>query len=193
MFFSLEQATELLIQYKYLILFPVVVVEGPIATVIAGFIISLGIMNFILAYFVVVFGDITGDAIYYAIGRWGRESFLEKWGKYIGFPVEKIVPIEKHFENHGARTLFIGKMAHGIGAVFLIAAGLVKMPFLKFISANFLATLVKSLGLLLIGYFFGQAISKINSILEFIGAISISAGIIIIFIFFHYYKNKEPG
>ncbi len=189
--FSLEQIIELLIQYKYYILFPIMIIEGPIATVIAGFIVSVGVMNFIITYFVVIVGDTTGDIIYYIIGRWGREKFLERWGKYIGFPVEKVIPIEKHFEEHGAKTLFIGKMAQGIGGIFLVAAGLVKMPFLKFLSANLFATLAKSFGLLLLGYFFGQAINNINSILGVISAISIGIGIIVIFFFFYRQKMVD--
>ncbi|MFA5098903.1 MAG: DedA family protein [Candidatus Paceibacterota bacterium] len=191
MFFSLEQIIELLIQYKYILLLPVVVVEGPIITVIAGFIVSLGLMNFVTTYLVVIFGDVGGDIIYYAIGRWGREKFLERWGRYIGFPIEKVVPIEKHFEKHGTRTLFVGKMAQGIGGIFLVAAGLVRMPFYKFVSANLIATLAKSFGLLLLGYFFGEAIDNINSALGIFSATSLGIGIIVIFIFFYRQKNKK--
>lgn len=187
--FSLDQIIELLIQYKYYILFPIMIIEGPIATVIAGFIVSIGVMNFIITYFVVIIGDTTGDIIYYIIGRWGRENFLERWGKYIGFPIEKVIPIEKHFEKYGTKTLFIGKMAQGIGGIFLIAAGLVRMPFLKFVSANLLATFAKSFGLLLLGYFFGQSINNINSALGIISTISIGIGIIVIFIFFYRQRN----
>lgn len=191
----IEEITQLLIQYKYFLLLPIVIVEGPIITVIAGFIVSLGFMNLIITYMVVVLGDVGGDIIYYAIGRWGREKFLQRWGKYIGFPIEKVVPVEKHFEKHGAKTLFIGKMAHGIGGILLVAAGLVKMPFLKFVSANFFATLLKSLVLLLLGYFFGQAMDNINSIFGFIGALSLGIGIIVIIIFFYRQngKNKNYG
>ena len=190
MILPFDQAIAWLLHFRYLALFPIVVAEGPIATILAGFFCSLGYLNFILAYLIIVAGDITGDAAYYAIGRWGREKFIGRWGKYIGRPLERIDNIEKHFQKHGSKTLFIGKMAHGIGAIFLVAAGLVRMPFIKFISANFIATLFKSLILLLIGYFFGQAIVKINSVLEFISAASISAGLIAILFFFHYYKKS---
>lgn len=189
---DLLQITQWLIQYKYLILFPIVVAEGPIATVIAGFILSLGYMNFFIAYAVIIAGDIAGDAVYYVIGRFGGRHFVERWGRYIGLNPERVFHFEKHFEKHGSKTLLLGKLAHGIGAIFLVAAGLVRMPFLKFISANFFATLIKSLALLLIGFYFGKALVKINSILEFAGAVSISAGIIVSLVFItHYYNKKE--
>ncbi|MDO8557506.1 MAG: DedA family protein [Candidatus Jorgensenbacteria bacterium] len=191
MFFSLDQVLQLLLHYKYLILFPIVVVEGPIVTVIAGLVVATGFMNLFIAYAVIVIGDLAGDAIYYAIGRYGREKFLNRWGKYIGLKPDVIARIETHFEKHGGKTLLFGKLAHGIGAIFLVAAGLVRMPFLKFLGANMVATLLKSLALLLVGFYFGEAVRKANSILEFIGALSISIGIIAILAFLHYYKKKK--
>lgn len=191
MSFSLPETINLLLQYKYFVLFPIVVVEGPIATVISGLVAALGHMNLLIAYIVVVFGDLTGDAVYYSIGYWGREKFVQRWGRYIGLHPERIMHIETHFEKHGSKTLLFGKLAHGIGAVFLVAAGLVRMPFFKFLGANMAATLLKSLALLLVGFYFGQAIVKINSIFEFIGAISISGGILVAIIFFHYFEKKK--
>jgi len=191
MFFSLDQIVALLLQYKYMILFPIVVVEGPIATVICGLVAALGHMNLAIAYVVVIAGDLTGDVIYYLMGYWGREKFIEKWGRYVGLNVERVVHLEGHFEKHGSKMLLFGKLAHGIGAIFLVAAGLVKMPFLKFFWANTAATLLKSLALLLIGFYFGQAIVKVQSIFEFISAISISIGILAAIIAFHYYNKKK--
>lgn len=71
---SFQQIISLLTAYKYFFLFPIVVVEGPIITVIAGFLSSLGYLNIIIAYLVVVAGDIVGDSAYYAIGFYGRKK-----------------------------------------------------------------------------------------------------------------------
>jgi membrane protein DedA with SNARE-associated domain len=191
MIFSAEQITHWLQIYGYFILFPLVVIEGPIVTVIAGFASSLGYLNFFITYAIVIAGDLGGDIIYYIIGRFGRVGFLDRWGKYLGLPPDRVVYVEQHFKEHGSKTLFIGKMAHGIGAIFLVAAGLAKMAFSKFFWANMTATLVKSLLLLLAGFYFGRAISKINSLFEFMGAISISVGIVVVLVFFAYFNKKK--
>lgn len=193
MFFQPAQIINLLIQYSYLILFPIVIVEGPIISVIAGFLSSLGYLNIFITYAVVVIGDLTGDSIYYVIGRYGREKFIKRWGKYIGINPERITRLENHFDKHSGRTLLLGKISHGIGAVFLVAAGLVKMPFSRFIWFNFIATIIKSLALILIGFYFGQAITKINSILEFISALFVSIGIAVAFIYLIYYGKKRSN
>jgi len=57
----MDYAFSLLLTYKYLILIPLAVVEGPIITVIAGFLITLGYMNIFLVYLIVIAGDLAGD------------------------------------------------------------------------------------------------------------------------------------
>ena len=190
---SISQIIFGLIKYKYLILFPIVVLEGPIITVIAGFLSSLNYLNLFIAYAVVVCADIAGDCIYYALGYWGREKFIKKCGHYIGISNARVIRLENHFDNHSGKTLFLGKISHGIGGVFLFAAGLAKMPFSKFIWFNFIATVIKSMALILIGFYFGEAITKINSFFELVGTIFLGIGIAAILIYFYYYRKKGDG
>lgn len=109
MIFSLDQIIGWLVVYRYFILFPVMVLEGPIITIIAGFLSSLELLNPFLVYAVVVIADLFGDFVYYAIGRWGRKNFINKWGKYIGLSAAKIIRLESHFEKHTRKTLIFGK------------------------------------------------------------------------------------
>lgn len=163
----LIQIPIILARYKYLMLFPAVAIEGPIITIIAGFLAGQSLINIYLAYAVIVAGDLAGDVFYYTLGRWGRIGLINKMGGLFGFSAERIKKLEKHFTNHGGKTILIGKLAHGIGTVFLAAAGASKMPVKKFIYYNFIGTVPKSLILLLIGYFFGQAYVRINAYLDY--------------------------
>jgi len=188
---SLDQLTLWILSYKYFAIFPLAVIEGPIITVIIGFISSQGYLNFFLAYLIIIAGDLVGDALHYFVGRLGGRRFIDRWGKYFGAGPEQIKTIEKQFDKRGDKLLFIGKMTHGIGGAFLIAAGLIKMPFNKFIFSNLLATLVKSLLLLLLGFYFGQALSTINSYLEKIGLITVGLAIFIALVYFFYFKRNS--
>ena len=156
-----------LILYRYPLLFLVVAVEGPIATVISGFLSTLGYLNVYTVYAVVVLGDLAGDSFHYALGRWGRTALIERWGHYLGITHERILRLEKHFVDHGGKTLFIGKLTQVIGALVLQAAGAARMPFRKFLWYNLLATMIKSLALLLIGMYFGQAYMEIGHYLDY--------------------------
>ncbi|MDO8676322.1 MAG: DedA family protein [Candidatus Azambacteria bacterium] len=173
---SFQQIIALLVSYKYLILFPLAIAEGPIITVIAGFLSSLGRFNIYAVYAVVVAGDVVGDGVYYAFGYYGRQKFTERWGRLVGITTERVLRLEKHFEKHSGKTLVIGKLSHAVGGVVLVAAGMAKVRFWKFIWYNFISTLPKSLILLLIGFYFGETYNKINKYFDYtaIGTISLA-------------------
>lgn len=189
----LSQITSWLFQYKYFALFPLAVFEGPIITIITGFFSSLGYINFFGAYFVIVAGDLVGDVLHYAFGRYGGRKFIDKWGRFIGVGEREVGSLEKQYEKRGQKLLFIGKMTHGVGGAFLIAAGVIKMPFDKYIFSNFLATLIKSMILLIVGYYFGQAFTAINSYLEKIAVLSIAITVTmaVAYILYHRQKTKK--
>lgn len=105
--------------------------------------------------------------MYYAIGRWGKEQFLKRWGKYVGITPERLAALETHFTKHGGKTLSIGKLTHGIGSVFLAAAGAAEYPYGKFLWFNLLSTLPKSLALLIVGFYFGRAYESLDQYLDY--------------------------
>jgi membrane protein DedA with SNARE-associated domain len=180
----LQQIVLLLTAHKYLFLFPVVVVEGPIITIIAGFLSSLGLLNIFIAYAVVVVGDIVGDIIYYALGYYGGQRFVKRWGRFLGITLERVERLEKHFEKHCGKTLIIGKLSHGIGGVVLVAAGIARVPLRKLVLYDFIPTLPKSLILLLIGYYSGESYVKISSYLDYTAIGTVIAAVIFIVIYF---------
>jgi membrane protein DedA with SNARE-associated domain len=160
------QYVEWILQFKYPLLFPIAVIEGPIVTVIAGFLVSLSKINVLAAFLIIVTGDLVGDTLYYIFGRSGGRRLVKRWGDKFGVPIEKLERIENHFKKHPAKTLAIGKVAHGLGGFFLTAAGLAKMPYSRFLLYNFIPTVFKTFLLLLLGYYFGNAYSQISKYLD---------------------------
>lgn len=159
---TVSEITGLLYAHSYLILFPLVVVEGPIATVVAGFLVSLGFMAFIPAYFTVVTGDLGGDILYYLAGRYLLQSKIFALSKKFGTAPQKIKDAEVAIKKNKGKILFFGKITHTIGAPILIAAGILKIAFKDFFWFNFCATLPKSLTLILIGFFFGHSLNLLS-------------------------------
>jgi len=171
MFISLTKIINLLLAYKYMLLFPIAVIEGPIITVIAGFLSSKGLFMLWIAYAIVVFADFAGDTLYYSIGKFGGRPFIRRFGHYLKIDENKLASAENYFKNHGGKTLLFGKI-QAWGALILIAAGIGKMHYWRFILFCMLGTIPKSLLFILIGYYFGHAYDLINRYLGIAGAIS---------------------
>ncbi len=153
----------------YALLFPVAVIEGPIITVVAGFLGANHIVNIYIVYFIMAAGDVTGDCLYYALGRFGGRRFLDRWGHFFGFSTEKIASMESHYRKHSGKTILLSKITHGIGPVFLVAAGASGVSFRQFIAYSSLGAFPIALILMLIGYFFGQAYMSISRYLDWFG------------------------
>ncbi|MFA6027576.1 MAG: DedA family protein [Patescibacteria group bacterium] len=183
MFLSLDQIFNIIVEYRYLLFFPAAVVEGPIVTIIAGFLVGQDMMNFAIVYVIAVAGDVAGDVLHYAIGRWGRQSLIDKWGKYFGITTARIKSFDKHFKNHSGKTLLLGKLAHGVGGVILAAAGASKVPLKKFIFYNTIGSIPKSLLLILIGFYFGQAFYRINKYLDYFAFSTFALGVLLLLVY----------
>jgi membrane-associated protein len=164
---ALGHLLALLATYTYATLFPLSVVEGPMVTVLAGYLAYLGHANPVLIYLVVVAGDLTGDFIWYAVGRWGRRALDWKWASYLGITPQRLARIDAHFARHSGKTLLLGKLTQGLGALVLVGAGASRVRASRFLLFNLLATLPKSLALLLFGYFFGKAYTQAGSVLDY--------------------------
>lgn len=190
----LDQIIALVDQYKYLILLPFIVFEGPIATVIGGFLASIGVLNIFLVYFLSVFGDLLGDSMWWCVGRMSRGKFLSKVLNFLGVKHERFVKLEDHFKKKALRTLFFGKLVYGFETVSLIAAGAAKVPFIKFTLYTMLPSIPKSLLFVVIGFYFGSAYDRISKYLdnaELTVGIVVMAALVLFFAYRYFFKRTS--
>jgi membrane protein DedA with SNARE-associated domain len=148
----------LLDQYGYIALFLIAILEGPIITIIGAFLASQGYLNIFAVYLIASAADLSGDMIYYGIGRAGSRVDIRR---VLGISATDLARARRYIEQHGAKVLLIAKYTQ-TGIVALPACGAVKMPVRKFLWYNVLGTIPKSFGLIVVGYFFGYAYSQFD-------------------------------
>lgn len=176
---SLESLIGILESYKYWIIFPIAVVEGPIIIVISGFLVNLNILNGFLAYSILVVGDVLGDTVYYFIGRYWRSSvWIKKLVKFLGYDEKTEIYLEEHFQKHKFKTFLIGKFTHGLGGMIEIASGIAKMNFWEYLGISFVTTLPKAFVLFFLGYYLGTYYERINGYIQTIGFVSVGVAVI---------------
>lgn len=181
---------QFLSEYGYWIILPLMIIEGPIVTLIAAFMASLGVFNIYVIFLLSILGDVLGDVIFYWIGRKGGIHFVRRVGKYIGITEELVVKMEKFFASHGGKTIFAVKSTTGLCWATFIAAGIVKMPFRKFVGYSVLGGLVWSGFLVIMGYFFGYLYEQIVDYINYSGLI-IGGLAVIFFVGLGLYKKYE--
>ncbi len=180
---SLASILSLLLHYKYALLFPIAFVEGPIVSVLGGFLASSGHLNIYAVFGVVLLGDLTADTLYYALGRFGGVRIIGKYGRYLRIQDDQVKSLEAHFQKHAGKTLFAGKFAHSLGSVVLFAAGIGRVPYRKFFVLNLLSASLKSAILVLVGYYFGYAYHRINDYLNYAAYIFLGLAAVLVIIY----------
>ena len=87
-------------------------------------------------------GVVGGDSlIFFAGRRYGRRFLAWAWFQRI-FPPAKHAKVEGLFERHGTTGLFIGRFLPGLRAPLFFTAGLMKVPYVKFLCMDGLAALL---------------------------------------------------
>jgi membrane protein DedA with SNARE-associated domain len=147
------------------VIFPIATIEGPIITMVSGFLISLGILSFIPTFLVVFAGDMISDSFYFVLGARGRK-FVERI-TFLRITEARLAKIEKHYEKYPGKTFLVSKASYGVGSLFLVAAGASKMAYQKFLEYITPMNAVRSTILLLIGYYLGRAVRYSGTYLEY--------------------------
>jgi len=187
----LENIICLLLKYKYVILFPLAIVEGPILAVIAGFLCMGGYLNLFIVYPIIVLGDIVGDTISYLFGRWGVPGFLKRIIKRLGLKPENMDRVRVYFDANPKKTISLSKITLGIGIAGIYLAGNARIPYNRFIRICLITSALQYLIYLGIGLLFGSAYKQISNYLDFFAAFSIVTLLsIILFYIVKSYRKK---
>lgn len=179
--------------YGYWMLLPMMIIEGPITTVIAAMLSSLGMFNIGIVFAFSLAGDLIGDITFYVLGYKFGMGFVKHLGKYIGVNEKLVLRVKKYFSLHGGKTIFVVKTTVGLCWVTFITAGIVKMNFKKFLKYSFYGGLVWSSFLVALGYFYGYLWRRIGEYIEWIGWLVFALALISILAINAYkkYKTKQ--
>lgn len=123
-----------------------------VAIVVAGVLSAQGHLRWELALLACLVGALVGDCIMYAIGhRWGH-SLLYRHPRIAKLMrADREQTFEEALDRHAFKVMFVSRFLMGVRGPVYLAAGVVRMPFRKFVIYDLIcATLVVSL-------FFGLA------------------------------------
>ncbi len=146
----------LLLHYKYLLLLVVGTLEGFNVFIIAGFLISIGTLAFVPAFFICLVGELINSYFWYFVGYYGGakpiDFFVRKSQKKRAL-VEKI---RTYMHQHTAKVLVLVKLTYSVTVATLILIGSIKYSLKKFSFYNFFSSIGWVIITFGIGYFFGR-------------------------------------
>lgn len=166
---SIDLISELILQYRYWILVPLAIFEGPIIAFLAGTFVALGYLNIFLTFFILFLGDNVPDVIYYLFGRYGeRKRLIRRYATKIGIDEEHFDIIRRLWDKHPAKMMLFTKVAYGLSTPLLISAGIVGMPLRLFARYAVLLGVVQYGTLFVLGYYFSSSLRLVSDTVKVI-------------------------
>ncbi len=147
---------DIILQYRYLILMCVLVLEGTATMLATGALIATGFFDVVPALFVCIFAEIVDGFIWYSVGYifgskpidWfirnspGRQAFM--------------AAIRKHADRSAGLVVLLVKMTYSITNATLVLVGSLKYDVRRFAVVNVIGSIGWAALLLSLGYSFGH-------------------------------------
>ena len=151
-----EVIIQQLIAQGYMALFLIAIIEGPLITILGGFLSSLGVFNIYIAYLVILIADVIGDLLAYSIGYFGRNRVAVRVLSWLKISEDRLLGLDDFFLRHGGKSIFLAKFITGAGSWTLISAGMARFKLQKFLKYTISAGILKTGAYMALGYFFGH-------------------------------------
>jgi len=127
----------------------------------AGYLVSIGKMNFHIVSWTSAFGCLLGSIVSYYIGFFGGRKFVEKYGKYFFVSKEDLEDADKWVDKYGDWAFFICRMLPIIRTFISLPAGILKARKRTFFILTFLGSLIWSYALVYVGVKLGQHLDTV--------------------------------
>ena len=139
-------------------------------------------------------GNVAGSYIAWAVGRYGAEPALRRWGKRIGIREHDIDRGIAWFDRHGNKAVLIGRVLPVVRTFISLPAGIAEMPALRFGIYTTIGCIPWTTALALAGYAVGKNWESIVN--AFHGPTYIIAAVVVValvILAWRYVRSRRPG
>ena len=176
----LEFVTNLLITRGYLVVFLGSALDnfglpasGDIVMFAGGFFANNGRASLPLVMLIGFLGATVSDNSVYWIGRIGGRPLLTRVLKVrlLSFILDakSLGRVERYFEEHGRKTVFVGRFGPGLRSMTPLFAGVSHMKYYRFLPYSLAATITWALLTGTVGYVFGEYWDELLSVARDVG------------------------
>lgn len=157
----------------------------------AGYLVSMGLLNFWLVVIVATVAAIVGSLIDYYIGLKGIEILAKK--RILGHVIlsmDQLAMAGKWFEKYGSFAIFIARLIPGLRTIISFPAGAARMPLVKFLVYTIAGCLLWNVVLIYVGYYLGINWTEVADISHYI-IIAVIVGFAAIVITYFVLRNRQ--
>jgi membrane-associated protein len=127
-----------------------------------------------------------GDNIGYLVGKRGGRPLLNRYRAFFKIPESTIKKGEDLFHRHGNLTIFFARFIFGMRIVAGPLAGVLNMPWRRFVLFNFLGATLWVTVISFLGFTFGE---HWPTLIKVMGKVNLGIGIVALWAGYAIYKN----
>ncbi len=187
-FFSESEILEWLIRHGYLLMFLVMLIEGPAVTAIGALGAALGHFNVFIVFVLSFFANFLPDVLYYSLGHWGGQWVLDSFGARIGIPINRRERAGVFITTHLGKWLLFIKTVPFISPPGLAVMGALGVSIKRFIWWDMAIVALTSAFFAAVGYYSGQGYGFLQRAFGY-GALWL-AGFFILFLLMTFLYNR---
>lgn len=135
---------------------------------------------------------ILGDNMGYWIGRELARPRLFRGKRFLFLTPERVKGAEDRFQRHGAWVIFTARFVTGLRVVAAPTAGVLAMPWPRFLLANSTGAVLWATTISLLGYFFGRSWELVHHWLSRGAWLALGAFVLLVFTFYVWRKITHP-
>jgi membrane protein DedA with SNARE-associated domain len=180
-FLSLETIQELANQYGYLAVFVGILLEnlgvplpGETITIVGGFLAGSGELNYWFVLATAAMGAFIGGIGGYFVGNYGGWQTILAVAKIFRIQELQLEEIKTKFSDNAVRAVFFGRFIPLIRIFSSPMAGVVEMPFGKFLAVNLAGAVTWASVMTTLAFFVGRIVS-LEQLLEWVSKFAILA------------------
>jgi membrane protein DedA with SNARE-associated domain len=136
-------------------------------------------------------GELAGGIFAYFLGYFGGRPILERYGKVVLLRTEELEKAETWFSRYGDWVVLVTRLLPAIRSFIALPAGVVRMPFWRFLLYGAVGTVVWCTVLALIGHALGQHWQTLGNNLRKYDVVILIA--VVLLIVFAIYKRLTAG
>jgi membrane protein DedA with SNARE-associated domain len=155
-------------EHGYLAILVLVAIEdfgvplpGETALLLGAVYAGTGRLNILLVALVAFVGAIAGDNIGFAIGHFGGQRLLDRYGRYILLTPARIERVQEFFARHGGKIIVVARFIEGLRQANGIVAGTTAMRWRVFLLYNAIGAALWVAVWCSVGYFSGSHIDTV--------------------------------
>ncbi len=180
-FLSLETIQALASQYGYLAVFIGILLEnlgmplpGETITIVGGFLAGSGELSYWLVLGTAAMGAFIGGIGGYFVGNYGGWKTILAVAKIFRIQELQLEEIKTKFSDNAVRAVFFGRFIPLIRIFSSPMAGVVEMPFSKFLAVNLAGAVTWAAVMTTLAFFVGRIVS-LEQLLEWVSKFAILA------------------